>query len=79
MSTYSTYAARGHQDVTPSDATVFSIPFRAIYVGGAGNVRVVALNGSIANYTATAGTRLDVCGTKIMATGNTASLMVAMF
>lgn len=64
--------------VTPSNTTVISA--RALYIGGAGNVAVTALDGSTATFTSVpAGTILPVVVTKVMATGTTATNIVALY
>ena len=65
--------------VTPSDATVYAPPLDALYVGGAGNVSVVGVDG--ASFTlngALAGTIYNVQVAKVMATGTTATNIVAL-
>lgn len=65
--------------VTPSDATVYTPPLDALYVGGAGNLALVGVDG--ASYTLNgvlAGTLYNVQATKVMATGTTATNIVAL-
>jgi hypothetical protein len=64
--------------VTPSDAT--ELRFKALYVGGAGNVALIPKDGSAAvTFTGvTAGSILPVEGTKVMATNTTATAIVAL-
>jgi hypothetical protein len=65
--------------VVPSDATVYSPAFRRLFVGGAGTVTVVGQDGVSATFTVGAGVDLNVSGSKVMATGTTATLIVAMY
>lgn len=67
--------------VTPSDSTVFAIPTRQIWVGGAGNLAVLmnADTVSVVLSAVPAGTMLPVSVTKILSTGTTATLIVGMF
>jgi len=67
-----------HGAVSPSDATVFSPPFRAIYVGGAGTVVITSKSGTDATYTCPAGATIFMAGTKVKA-ASTATLLVAMY
>jgi len=53
--------------------------FRALYVGGVGNVTLIGLDGNSVLFTAVpAGTTLNVGFTRIMATGTTATLLVGI-
>lgn len=65
--------------VVPSDTTVLS-PTRALWVGVAGNVAVVfaADTTPVTLIGVAAGTRLEVCVTKVMATNTTATSIVAL-
>jgi len=64
--------------VTKSDSTV--LQFRAIYVGGAGDVAIRHTEGgSVVTYVGVpAGTILPVSGVRVMSTGTTATNMVWM-
>ncbi len=64
--------------VTPSDTTV--LDFNAIYVGGAGNVSIDLTEGgtAVVFVAIPAGTILPVIGTRVNATGTTATSMVWM-
>lgn len=67
--------------VTPSDATVFTRPTRALWIGGAGNVAVRPA-GQDTNVTFTAvaaGTLLQLSVLRVLSTGTTATNIVAMF
>ena len=64
--------------VTPSDSTVLT-GVRALWVGGAGNVSVIACNDSAAvTLTVPAGTLLPIFAIKVMA-ATTATNIVAMY
>ena len=65
--------------VVPSDATVYTPPLDALYVGGAGNLSVTGVDG--ASYTlsgVTAGRIYNLQVTQVMATGTTATSIVAL-
>lgn len=66
-------------DITPSDSQRVEPPFtmKGIYVGGSGNV-VVRMNGTDVTFAAPAGTTLHVAPTHVLATGTTATLLVAV-
>jgi len=66
----STYAA---------NASTKAIPADAIFVGGAGVVVAVFEDGSIAPFTVTAGTMLDLKCIRVNSTNTTATLMNAMY
>lgn len=65
--------------VVPSDATVL-VGVRAIYVGGAGNIAILADGDSTAVTLSGvgAGTILPIAAKKVMATNTTATLIVAI-
>lgn len=64
--------------VTPSDTTVLT-GVRALWVGGAGNVSVIACNDTAAvTLTVPAGTLLPIFAIKVMA-ATTATNIVAMY
>lgn len=61
------------EPVTTSDTTDLA-PFRAVYVGTAGNLAIRQLNGANRTYTnVAAGTWFPVRGDRILSTGTTAS------
>lgn len=65
--------------VTPSDVTVLP-PTRALFVGGAGAVAVVMLDGTTAVFSGVAaGTQLDLCVTKVLSTGTIGTLILALY
>lgn len=71
--------ARSLAAVTKSDSTVLNC--RGLYVGGAGNVAIMAV-GDTAAVTLEgiqAGTILPIACNKVMSTNTTATLMVALF
>ena len=73
------YSATGGYAITPSDTAVLAPIPRAIHVGGAGAVAVEHPDGSVATYSGLqAGQRLDVQAIRVLATGTTATLLVAM-
>jgi hypothetical protein len=72
FSTYSTAAA-----ITPSDTAAQT--YRAIYVGGAGNVAVQTTGGNTVTFTAPpVGTILPIEVQKVMATNTTATLLIGL-
>lgn len=52
---------------------------RAIYVGGAGTVRAVDINGRTCDFLCVAGTILPISARRIQSAGTDATSMVAMF
>lgn len=65
--------------VTPSDATI--VAFRSLWIGGAGNVAVVPLNGDgtvVTFSTVAAGTLLPIAVRQVRSTGTSATLIVGM-
>lgn len=63
--------------VTPSDATVLPM-FRSLHIGTAGLVTVRMHSGAVVQHNAPQGP-LSVCGDKVLATGTTASQIVAWY
>lgn len=64
------------KNVTPSDVTVLN--FGSLYVGGTGNITYLDDAGTSVLLSAIpVGTIFNISGTKIMATGTTATLIVA--
>jgi len=65
--------------VTPSDTTVLT-GCRGIWCGGAGTVNIMACNDTAAvSFTVAAGTLLPVFAQKVMATGTSATNIVALY
>lgn len=65
-------------NITPSDTVDIPNPCACIYVGGAGNIRVIhAGNGFDKVYAVTAGQVLQVNASRVMATNTTATGLVA--
>ena len=65
--------------VTPSDSSLLSETTRGIYVGTGGNIAALLLSGASVTFAAVpAGSLLPARLTKIMATGTTASNIVAL-
>lgn len=63
--------------VTPSDATLLS--FKALYVGGTGAITLIDETGASVLFSAIpVGSYIWCKGTKVMATGTTATLIVAL-
>ena len=74
------YGATSAVAVTASDSTVLPVT-RALWVGGLGPVAVIFSNDTAAVTLAAvpAGTLLPVQVTKVMATGTTATLIIALY
>ena len=67
--------------VTPNDSTDLTYASRAIYVGGAGNIKVDTLGGdsAITFVGVPAGTTLAVRATRVYSTSTTATSIVALW
>lgn len=71
--------ATGGEAVTPHDVNDFTNASRAIYVGSAGDVAAVMVNGTVLVFKAVpAGTMLPIRCRRINATNTTATNMVAV-
>lgn len=65
--------------VTPSDSSFLSFRTLALWVGGVGDVALLMASGSSITLTAVpTGTLLKVRADKVLATGTTATLIVAL-
>ncbi len=66
--------------VSPSDTARLGFVTRAVYVGGAGTLRVEMLGGETITFEGlAAGTVLPIRTGKILATGTTATALVALW
>lgn len=75
-----TVAARRAAAITPSDSATSDDPTRAIYVGGAGNLRVDMVSGGTVTFSnLAAGTVLPIQVTRVYATSTTATLLIALY
>lgn len=65
--------------VTPHDTNELSVTTRSVYVGGAGNLTVTMAGGGNATFNSVpAGTVLPIRVSKVLATGTTATNIVAL-
>nr|DAL11089.1 MAG TPA_asm: hypothetical protein [Bacteriophage sp.] len=75
-----TVSARRAAAVTTSDSAVSDDPTRALYVGGAGNVKVDMVSGGTVTFSnVAAGTLLPIQVTRVYATGTTATLIIGLY
>lgn len=72
--------ATGGEAVTPHDTNELSYATRALWIGGAGNVRVEMLDGQTLTLSGVqAGTLLPIRVKKVLSTSTTATLIVALW
>jgi hypothetical protein len=66
--------------VTKSDVTTYDPPLRALWVGGAGNVAVIAADDAdaVTITEVAAGTLLPIACSKVMSTNTTATLIIGL-
>lgn len=65
--------------LTLHDSTKVAVPHRALYIGGAGNLKVTTVGGSVVTFSGLpAGTVLPVQVTLAWSTGSTATLVLAV-
>lgn len=75
-----TVSARRAAAVTTSDSSIFEEPTRAVYIGGAGTLKVDMVSGGTVTFTGLlAGTLLPVQVVRIYATGTTATSIIALY
>lgn len=66
--------------VTPHDTNDLAQTTRALYIGGAGNVKLITISGNTVTFTGLpAGTLLPIRATRIFATDTTATGIVNLF
>jgi hypothetical protein len=66
--------------VTPDDDNDLNDTTRALYIGGAGNVTIIDANGNTTTFEAVpVGMILPVRASRVMATGTTATNIVALW
>lgn len=67
------------EEVTKSDTTVYPVPSRGIYVGGAGDVAVRMAGGGNAIFVGVpAGATLPICADMVLSTDTTATSMLLL-
>ena len=65
--------------VTPHDSTDFTARSKALYIGGAGNVAVVSIRGTVLLFVGVqAGTILPVRARRVNSTGTTATSIIGL-
>ncbi|MFK7699655.1 spike base protein, RCAP_Rcc01079 family [Pseudomonas caspiana] len=63
--------------IAPDDASDLPEITRALYIGGAGNIRLVARDGGTVTYAnVPAGSRLPIRASRVLATGTTATNII---
>lgn len=71
--------ARNAFVVTPHDVNLLKAPCRSLWIGGAGTLTVITLGGDSVLFSGIpAGTIIPIQATRVMATGTTATLIVAL-
>jgi hypothetical protein len=66
--------------IVPSDVTPLAVKPRAIYVGGAGNISLITLNGETVVFTAVpVGSILPVRAAQVLSTNTTATLLIGIY
>lgn len=64
--------------ITPSDSANYAEQARKIFVGGAGVVKLVGLDGIEVSWTCIAGMYIDCASIRVNATGTTATLLIGL-
>lgn len=73
--------ATSGRTITISDTTLYSPPFRGVYVGGTGDLVVMMAQDSVAVpfKAVPAGSMLPICVSQILSSGTTATFIVGVF
>jgi hypothetical protein len=72
--------AGGGVAVTPSDTVSVATPFRALWVGVTGDVAVLMLGGNVLTFlNVPSGSILPASGSRVNATGTTATSILALW
>lgn len=78
--TRGTIPGEGAAAVTPNDSTDLTVIARALYIGGAGDVKIDAADGSTVTFSGVfAGSILPVRAARVYSTGTTATNIVAIY
>lgn len=78
--TRGTIPGEGAAAVTPNDSTDLTVIARALYIGGAGDVKINAADGSTVTFSGVlAGSILPVRAARVYSTGTTATNIVAIY
>ena len=74
-----TFSATKIAAVTKSDTTILE-PFPvALFIGGAGDIAIEAVDGGTATFTVPAGTELHVQARRVLSTGTDATNIIALY
>lgn len=65
--------------VTPSDATDLAVWSRALYIGGAGTLRITTAKGTVLNFAAVPAGIHRLRAARVHATGTSATGIVALY
>lgn len=66
------------QSITPADSDL-AVPVEALWVGGAGNIKITTLDGSVATLSGVvAGSLLPIAVKRVWSTDTTATLIVGL-
>lgn len=66
-------------EITTTDVTAFASPFRALYIGGAGNVALITFQGTSITFNGLlAGSILPMGGQRVNQTNTTATNLVGL-
>ena len=75
---YKSESYRGAVEITPHDTNDLTDPVSALYIGGAGTVKVDTPDGTVTFNGALAGHIIPVCCTRVYATGTSATNIVGL-
>ena len=75
-----TTPAVGHEDIIPSDTEDLKQVTKQLFIGASGDLRIMALDGTIATYSGLpGGSILNLRVKRVLATGTRADFLVAMY
>jgi hypothetical protein len=64
--------------VTPHDTNTLTMPCVALYITGAGNIKITAVEGGTETFAVTAGQILPIAASVVFSTGTTATGIIAL-
>ncbi len=71
--------AEGAQTITPHDTNELGFTTRGIYVGGAGDVKLISVDGNTVTFTAPVGVVIPIATRRVLSAGTTATKLIGLY